>query len=57
MAFDHPEYAPGRTLWHALYGIDTRSLSVKFYLGERPDPSDPSRMILDYSDYLEFQLR
>lgn len=57
MAFDHPEYAPGRTLWHALYDIDRKSLSVKFYLGERPDASDPSRMILDYSDYLEFQLR
>jgi predicted choloylglycine hydrolase len=49
-------YAPGRTLWHSLYDADTRTLRVKFYLGERPDPADSSRVVLEYSPYLEFTL-
>jgi len=54
---DHPVYAPGRTLWHALYDTEERSLSVKFYLGEKPDPLDEKKVILEYSDYLRFQLK
>jgi predicted choloylglycine hydrolase len=56
MAFDHPDYAPGRTLWHALYDTRERSLSVKFYVGEGPDPTDTAREVIDYTDYLEFRL-
>lgn len=51
-----PDYAPPRTLWHALYDTERRSLSVKFYLGERPDPEDEKKVIFQYSDYLDFQL-
>ena len=29
---------PGRTLWHALYVPEKRSLEVDFYLGENPNP-------------------
>jgi len=54
---DHPVYAPGRTLWHALYDTEERSLSVKFYLGEKLDPLDEKKVILEYSDYLQFQLK
>jgi len=56
-ASEHPVYAPGRTLWHSLYDTEKRSLMVKFYLGEEPDPSDKKKVILKYSDYLHFQLK
>jgi len=56
-AFNHPEHAPVRTLWHALYDTEKRSLSVKFYLGEKPDPTDKEKVIFTYSDYIEFQLK
>jgi predicted choloylglycine hydrolase len=49
-------YAPGRTLWHSLYDADARTLRVKFYLGEKPDPESEGRVSLDYSPYLEFAL-
>jgi predicted choloylglycine hydrolase len=52
----HADYAPPRTLWHALYDTEKRSLSVKFYLGEKPDPESEGKFIFDYSDYLEFKL-
>jgi predicted choloylglycine hydrolase len=55
--FDHPDYAPNRTLWHSLYNIQERSLQVKFYLGETVDPSDSSKTRIQYSDYLKFQLK
>jgi penicillin V acylase-like amidase (Ntn superfamily) len=48
--------APGRTLWHSIYDIDERSLQVKFYLGEQPDPGAEDRMILEYTPYLAFEL-
>jgi hypothetical protein len=51
-----PAYAPGRTLWYSLYDLDERSMTVKFYLGERPDPEAPGRVILEYTDTLEFRL-
>jgi len=51
-----PRYAPGRTLWYSLYDLDRRVLRVRFYLGERPDPSSPGMALLDYSDFLEFKL-
>lgn len=50
------DYAPARTLWHALYDTERRSMSVRFYLGERPDLESEGKFIFDYSDYLEFRL-
>jgi hypothetical protein len=49
-------YAQGRTLWHSIYDLDERKLSVKFYLGEEPDPKDKRKAVLRYSDYINFQL-
>ncbi len=50
------EYAPGRTLWYAQYDTDDQSLSVKFYLGEKPDPEDERKVILIYSSSQTFKL-
>jgi len=38
-----------RTLWYALYDLEDRSLNISFYLGEKPDPADPKRVIFSYS--------
>jgi predicted choloylglycine hydrolase len=57
MAFDHPDRAPGRTLWHALYDTSDLTLRVKFYLGDRPDPEGEERKIVEYSDYVELKLQ
>ncbi|MBM3748448.1 MAG: linear amide C-N hydrolase [Acidobacteria bacterium] len=46
-----------RTLWYALYDCDARSLNIRFYLGEKPDPADPKKVILGYSEPKEFVLR
>jgi penicillin V acylase-like amidase (Ntn superfamily) len=55
-AFRHKEFAPGRTLWYAQYDLDDRTLTVRFYLGENPDPEDESRMICEYSKPRTFKL-
>jgi predicted choloylglycine hydrolase len=57
MAFDSPDRAPGRTLWHALYDTEDLSLRVKFYLGDRPDPEGGGGKIAEYSDYVELALQ
>ena len=57
MEFDHPERAPGRTLWHALYDTSDLSLRVKFYLGDRIDTEGGKAKIAEYSDYIEFTLQ
>jgi len=51
------EYAPGRTLWYAQYDIDNRTLTVKFYLGEKPDPEIEGKFILTYSSPQTFKLK
>jgi hypothetical protein len=56
MAFDNPDYPPGRTLWHALYDTTEGTLRIKFYLGDRPDPNEEGKKIAEYSDYVEFSL-
>jgi len=33
----NPETAPNRTLWYAQYDLDDLTLTVKFYLGEKPE--------------------
>jgi predicted choloylglycine hydrolase len=55
-AFRHEEYAPGRTLWYAQYDLDDLTLTVRFYLGEDPDPDDESKMISEYSKPQKFKL-
>jgi predicted choloylglycine hydrolase len=57
LASNNPEYAPGRTIWYALYDTEERSLSIRFYLGEKPDPADPKGVILNYSQLKEFRLK
>jgi predicted choloylglycine hydrolase len=52
----NPQVPPWRTLWHSIYDLDEGKLSVKFYLGEEPDPKDKSKVILRYSPYIDFQL-
>jgi predicted choloylglycine hydrolase len=52
----NPQFPPTRTLWHSIYDLDEGKLSVKFYLGEEPDPKDKSKAILRYSPYIDFQL-
>ncbi|MCP3918994.1 MAG: hypothetical protein GY711_25905 [bacterium] len=44
-------WAPGRTLWHALYFPEERRVEVDFYLGETPDGGQRR------SAYLSFSLR
>jgi len=56
-AFRDPEYAPGRTLWYAQYDLDDCTLTVRFYLGEKPDPDDDSKMICEYSKPQTFKLK
>jgi predicted choloylglycine hydrolase len=45
----NPAYAPGRTLWYAQYDVELRAMTVKFYLGEKPDPENEKKVILEYS--------
>jgi len=51
------EQAPGRTLWYAQYDLDNLTLTVKFYLGEKQDPADNSRVILEYSSPMTYELK
>jgi hypothetical protein len=48
---------PIRTLWHALYFPEQRKMQVSFYMGEKPDPSQPAKTQIQRSDYLEFLLK
>jgi predicted choloylglycine hydrolase len=52
----NPQSPPWRTLWHSIYDINERKMSVKFYLGEEPDPKDKSKVVLKYSKYIDFKL-
>ena len=52
-----PEFAPGRTLWYAQYDLDKQTLTVKFYLGEKPDPENEKKVILEYSSPKTYELR
>ena len=53
---EHLVYAPGRTLWHALYDLDEKSISVRFYMRDRVDPSDNTKRMAEYTEYLTFKL-
>ncbi len=53
----NPQAAPGRTLWYAQYDLENLTLTVKFYLGEIPDPVNEKRVILEYSPLMTYELR
>jgi hypothetical protein len=48
---------PTRTLWHALYVPERRSVQVNFYLRDESDPQQPGRVRVVRSEYVEFVLR
>jgi len=48
---------PTRTLWHALYVPERRSVQVSFYLRDETDPTQPGKTRIVRSDYLEFSLK
>ncbi len=52
----NPQAAPGRTLWYAQYDLENLTLTVKFYLGEKPDPENEKRVILEYSPANVYEL-
>jgi len=53
----NPGIAPGRTLWYAQYDLENLTLTVKFYLGEKPDPENEKMVILEYSPQKLFELK
>ena len=53
----NPEIAPGRTLWYAQYDLENLTLTVKFYVGEKPDPENEKRVILEYSPVKVYKLK
>ncbi len=60
VAASHPAppepWAPGRTLWHAVYIPSERSMSVDFYLGEETDATTGAPRVRR-SGYKEFALK
>jgi predicted choloylglycine hydrolase len=52
----NPQAAPGRTLWYAQYDLENLTLTVKFYVGEKPDPENEKRVILEYSPMKVYEL-
>ena len=55
--FEHPVYATGRTLWHAIYDLDERSINVRFYMRDRVDSPDKTKKTAEYTEYLTFKLK
>jgi hypothetical protein len=51
-----PVRAPIRTLWHALYVPERRSVQVSFYLRDDPEPEKSGKPRILRSDYLDFTL-
>ena len=54
---NNPASAPARTLWYAQYDLEDLTLTVRFYLGERPDPENGGRVILEYSPQEVYELK
>lgn len=50
-------FAPGRTLWHAMYFPKDRKMEVDFYLGETPGASASDPPTIRRSGYLSFALQ
>ena len=53
----NPDMAPGRTLWYAQYDLENQTLAVKFYVGEKPDPENEKRVILEYTPLKVYELK
>jgi predicted choloylglycine hydrolase len=53
----NPQVAPGRTLWYAQYDLEDLTLTVKFYLGEKPDLENEKKVILEYSPPKVYELK
>jgi hypothetical protein len=51
-----PVRAPIRTLWHALYVPEQRSLQVSFYLHDEPNDDKAAKPRVARTSYLEFAL-
>jgi hypothetical protein len=49
-------WAPSRTLWHALYCPERRSLEISFYLRDEPGTDKPNAIKIVRSPYREFKL-
>jgi hypothetical protein len=49
-------YAPNRTIWHAMYYPERRSVDIDFYLGEQADPNSPKGAGIRRSGYRTFSL-
>ena len=56
-ASGNPQFAPGRTLWYAQYDLDRLTMNVNFYLGEKPDPENEKKVILEYSSPKLYELK
>ena len=54
---NNPQAAPGRTLWYAQYDLENLTLTVKFYVGEKPDPENEKKVILEYSPVKVYELK
>lgn len=50
-------FPPVRTLWHALYVPERRTVQVSFYLRDENDPNQPRKSRIVRSPYLEFVLK
>jgi hypothetical protein len=50
-------WAPTRTLWHALYCPERRSVQISFYLRDEPDTTKPNATKIVRSPYREFRLK
>jgi predicted choloylglycine hydrolase len=53
---DEIDYAPNRTLWYAVYDASDSSFRARFYLGDRRDPANEGKKIVEYSDFVELTL-
>ena len=53
----NPQAAPGRTLWYAQYDLDKLTLTVTFYVGEKPYPANEKMVILEYTPMKVYELK
>jgi predicted choloylglycine hydrolase len=53
----NPERAWSRTLWYSQWDLDNLTMSVKFYLGESPDPANEKMVIPEYSPIATYHLK
>jgi hypothetical protein len=53
---ENSPWAPTRTLWHAIYSPERRSLQISFYLRDEPDSNKPGAARIVRSSYRQFTL-